>query len=251
MPVCDLDGADPQSTVVAAQLLASSVPDEVAGLVPYSLVGYHRYLAVLLEKPPVMRSVLVRAVFQDGTPVAVADWRVLEGTLFLNGLSVVHALRGQRLGSRLMEDGILLARELGLAHLALDVAVNNAAAIALYRRSGFTTTVESPWHHVPIGDADNGGVVARLLDWPVFSALRSAYGFADLSLRAPRGAVTVVRAVGDALRVDPAFRDSGLSVTDLCELTGCRRAYSVGGAPASPFASFVRMARPAVGPTTV
>jgi ribosomal protein S18 acetylase RimI-like enzyme len=251
MPVRDLDGADPRSTVAAARLLASSVPDEAAGLVPYTLADYHRYLSVLLDQPPALRSVLVRALFEEGTPVAVADWRVLAGTLFLNGLSVVHALRGRGLGSRLLEDGIVLAQELGLVHLALDVATHNVAALALYRRNGFTVTAESSWYQVPAGEDDKAGVAARILDWPVFCALRAAYGFADLSLRNHRGVVSVVRVVGDALRLDPLAHDLGLSVADLCKVTGCRRAYAVGGAPVSPFVSFVRMARLANGSTTV
>jgi ribosomal-protein-alanine N-acetyltransferase len=240
-PVRDLDGADPRSTIRAAQLLAASVPEEAAGLVPYTLTGYHRYLAVLLEQPPAMRSVLVRAVIRDGMPVAVADWRVQPETLFLNGISVAPERRGQRLGSRLLEDGIALARTLRLPHLALDVAATNAAAVAFYRRSGFTATAESPWYHWPVGQADTADADGRLLDWPVFCALRSAYGFADLSFRDQHGAVRVVRAVGDALRLSPAVRESGFSVADLCELTGCRRPYVVGGTSASPFITFVRM----------
>jgi ribosomal protein S18 acetylase RimI-like enzyme len=241
MPVCDLDGADPRSTTHAARLLAASVPAEAAGLVPYTLAGYHRYLAVLLGQPPAMRSVLVRALIRDGGPVAVADWRVLADTLFLNGISVVREWRGRGLGSRLLDDGTVLARSLGLPHLALDVAAGNAAAVAFYVRSGFTVTAESPWYHVPTREAETAGAVGRLLDWPVFCALRSAYGFADLSLRDQHGAVRVVRAVGDALRLDPQLRESPVSVADLCELTNCRRAYVIGGASASPFISFVRM----------
>jgi ribosomal protein S18 acetylase RimI-like enzyme len=241
MPVRDLDGADQGSTIRAARLLANSVPDEAAGLVPYALAGYHRYLAVLLDQPPTMRSVLVRALSQDGMPVAVGDWRVLADTLFLNGISVADEWRGRGLGSRLVEDGILLARTLGLPHLALDVATTNATAIAFYRRRGFAGTVECAWHHVPTREADTADSVGRLLDWPVFRALRSAYGFADLSLRDQHGAVRVVRATGDALRLHPAVRESGFSVADLCRLTGCRRAYVVGGTSGSPFISFVRM----------
>lgn len=241
MPVCDLDGADPRTTTRAAQLLAASVPDEAAGLVPYTLAGYHRYLAVLLGQPPALRSVLVRALIRDGMPVAVADWRVLADTLFLNGISVAPEWRGRGWGSRLLEDGTVLARSLGLPHLALDVAAANVAAVALYLRSGFTVTAESSWCHVPAGDAGTADAVGRVLDWPVFCALRSAYGFADLSLRDRHGAVRVVRAVGDALRLDPHLRDSTVSVADLCELTGCCRAYVVGGASGTPFISFVRM----------
>jgi ribosomal protein S18 acetylase RimI-like enzyme len=250
-PVHDLDGADPRWAVAAARLLASSVAPEATGLVPYSLAGYHRYLAVLLDRPPATRSVLLRAVLEDGMPVGLADWRVLTGTLFLNGLAVVPERRGRGLGGRLLDDGVALARELGLARLTLDVAAGNAVAAGLYRRGGYIPAAESRWHDVLVGEADPAGVAARLLDWPVFCALRAAYGFADLSLRDQHGRVTVVRAVGDALRLDPAALESGLSVAALCELTGCRRAYAVGGTSAAPFVSFVRMARPVHVLTTV
>lgn len=242
-PIDDLDGSDPGLTAEAAVLLAQSLPAEAVGLVPYSLPGYHRYLAALLAPPAALRTVWIRTVLRGGTPVGVADWRVLGSTLFLNGLSVRADFRGGGLGRRFVDDGVALARAMGVPWLALDVATGNAAAHALYHRAGFTDGAELPWCHVTVGRPEFGRRSARIVDWPVFSAGRAAYGFADLSVRGSDGEVASARVVGDVLRLTSAAGTAGLTPAELCALTGCTRAYAVGGSAGHPFLRFVRKTR--------
>jgi L-amino acid N-acyltransferase YncA len=53
------------------------------------------------------------------------------------GMLVDHGWRGRGVGSALMQAAIGLAREHGLHKLSLEVFERNAAAIALYSKSGF------------------------------------------------------------------------------------------------------------------
>ena len=55
-------------------------------------------------------------------------------------LVVVPEARRQGLARALMDDGIALARDLGIVRLFLEVAVDNAPARALYRSNGFEET---------------------------------------------------------------------------------------------------------------
>lgn len=52
-------------------------------------------------------------------------------------LAVVPAARGQGLATKLMSCGIGIARKRGVQRLFLEVAMDNAAALALYQRLGF------------------------------------------------------------------------------------------------------------------
>jgi diaminopimelate decarboxylase len=54
------------------------------------------------------------------------------------GMFVAAAWRGRRVGTALMEEALRWAREQGVEKLELTVYPHNAAAIALYRRFGFT-----------------------------------------------------------------------------------------------------------------
>ncbi len=233
-----LDGTDPSLLAAVARLLATSVPTEAAGLVPYSLPEYHRYLARVLAPAPPHRTVLIRVVKREAAPVAVADWRVLGSTLFLNGLAVDPEHRGGGLGRRLVDDGADLARALGAARLALDVADGNAAARALYDRAGFLLAGTAAWHRLPVG-APGPDPEVRVLDWPVFAACRDAYGFAELTVRGSGGVPVTARVTGTAIRV-PA---SGPTPARWCALSGCDRAWTADGAPGRPFLRFVRMTR--------
>ncbi|HEY0003139.1 MAG TPA: GNAT family N-acetyltransferase [Actinoplanes sp.] len=243
MPIDDLDAADPRLTTEAATLLAQSLPAEAVGLVPYGLPGYHRYLAALLAPPPGLRTVWIRTILRGGTPIALADWRMLRTTLFLNGLAVHADFRGGGLGRRLVDDGVAFARAMGAARLALDVATGNAAATALYRRAGFTAGVELPWHYVAVGGSEPRQPNARVVDWPTFSAGLAAYGFADLSVRGSDGEVASARVIGKVLRVNTSAGTAGLAPAELCALTGCTQAYAVGGPAEHPFLRFVRQTR--------
>jgi GNAT superfamily N-acetyltransferase len=256
----------------AARLLASSVPVECHGLVAYHASGWDAFLAAALAPAPGQRTVCLRAATFDGEVIAVADWRILSGQLFLNGLSVRAQYRGLGLGTQLLGDGLRIARDLGICALGLDVSVDNTGAHALYRKLGFEEMGYSWWENVtPVSEkaafpcekttpqyakAPSQGVKAppqgagpareqvRILDWPGYEAHRAAYGFGDLSVRYSGGQVTKVRTVGGVMRVDPGA-SGALIAHALEDLVAPSRVYAIrAGAAAGGtawFARFVRM----------
>lgn len=242
-----------------ARLLAASVPSSCAGLVAYHASGYPSFLAAALAPPTAARTVVLRCVpdgddrirpadaVRAGRHVAVADWRLLDGQLFLNGIAVDEDARGAGLGSALLADGLALARRLGCTSLGLDVALDNTGARRLYRRTGFVERAYTRWDEVPVGAASADRVY--LLDWPSFVAHHDRYGFGDLQVRLGTERIRV-RIVGDNLRV-PYGVDPGPLFAALADLLPVRRTYTLGDDPDGPdgpaapatFARFARMVR--------
>ncbi|GII21211.1 GNAT family N-acetyltransferase [Planosporangium mesophilum] len=245
--VGQLDGGDRQATQAAVELLRQSVPAGVAGLVPYHTPDYPWFLAAALTPPPHARTVLLRTVVLGGELIAVADWRILESELFLNGLSVGAEFRGRGYGHRLLADGLAIARRLGVDRVGLDVACDNEPALALYHRYGFREVSRVCWADVTGHPASPPESPIRIVDWPLFQAHRAAYGFADLTVRLGAGSEARIRMVGDAMRVN-WDRNMDRHVTRLRVTLGAARAYAVIGSEAGPtvppsFACFIRMRR--------
>jgi len=65
---------------------------------------------------------------------------------WLEDLFVRASARGTGLGRALVSECIAHARARGCARLELDVQADNAPALALYERSGFSTTPKGPTH---------------------------------------------------------------------------------------------------------
>jgi Acetyltransferases len=63
-------------------------------------------------------------------------------TLYLAHLGVTPALRGEGLGSQLIDHFLQIGRSAGLPLAALDVSAANPKAQALYERLGFRVQVE-------------------------------------------------------------------------------------------------------------
>lgn len=62
-------------------------------------------------------------------------------------LAVAETMQGQGIGTALLQHQIRLARAKGCRRCALDVAITNPRAQALYERLGFTVTHEHRWPH--------------------------------------------------------------------------------------------------------
>ena len=86
------------------------------------------------------------ALSTDGTIVAVADGRIV-GMIHIEasrhgfgefGMLVDRGWRGRGVGSALVQEVVDRARGQGLHKLCLEVFPHNAAAVALYRKCGFT-----------------------------------------------------------------------------------------------------------------
>jgi ribosomal protein S18 acetylase RimI-like enzyme len=82
---------------------------------------------------------------------------IAEGALYLKMLAVDATVRGQGIGTALLEHAADLARKQGRASLALDVRADNDGARRLYERLGFTA-----------GGLTNEDRLARAIGFPGF-----------------------------------------------------------------------------------
>lgn len=105
-----------------------------------------------LKRPEVCFIYVLRTTDQ---PVAgfCAFWRVAE-QIHINNLAIRPELRGQGLGSRLLQAVIAEAARLGASHATLEVRRSNRPAIRLYARAGFSQAGVRPnYYKQPIEDA--------------------------------------------------------------------------------------------------
>ncbi len=200
--------ADSADLARVAELLGQSVPAQCRGLVPYHAAGYARFLTAALAPASAFQTIIVKVIRIHGRIVAVADWRITGSGLFLNGLVVCPQHRGCGLGTALLHDGFGLGRAIGVPAIGLDVAMENASALALYRKTGFTETAFSTWLDVPgsVSGHDCADRGMRFTDWPSFAAHRQAYGFGDLEIRFGGTGTSRVRVFSRAVRIGPEER---------------------------------------------
>jgi [ribosomal protein S18]-alanine N-acetyltransferase len=105
-----------------------------------------------LTRPEVCFIYLLRTTDE---PVAgfCAFWRVAE-QIHINNLAIRPELRGQGLGSRLLQAVIAEAALLGASRATLEVRRSNLPAIRLYERAGFSQAGVRPnYYSKPIEDA--------------------------------------------------------------------------------------------------
>ena len=77
-------------------------------------------------------------VYHEGTPVGCGALRLLDvATAELKRMYVSPTVRGRGLGRRLVAALEAEARDLGVRRLVLETGVRQAAALALYRATGF------------------------------------------------------------------------------------------------------------------
>ena len=81
------------------------------------------------------------AAWEDGTPVALGGYRIVEMLvrgrfLYVDDLVTTEAARGQGLGARVLGALAAEARAAGLPALVLDTAIDNTSAHRFYEREG-------------------------------------------------------------------------------------------------------------------
>ena len=78
--------------------------------------------------------------------VGAAEFRTIDGTVFLNQIGVIASRQGERIGGRLLAAGLHgLCRSGASASLALDVETGNKRAAAWYRRLGLAPVAQTYW----------------------------------------------------------------------------------------------------------
>ena len=85
-------------------------------------------------------------------PVGYAVGRFVDDVADLQRVAVLPSARRNRLGQRLLDEVVAEARRRGCARILLEVAADNAPAVALYARNGFTTIDRRPRYYA--GDVD-------------------------------------------------------------------------------------------------
>jgi GNAT superfamily N-acetyltransferase len=97
------------------------------------------------------RQALILVVRQDGRPVGVAylsfGWILERGgpAMFLEELYVLPELRGQGLGTALLDAALELARARGCRSAELEVEASHGRAANLYARAGFRPLERVHW----------------------------------------------------------------------------------------------------------
>jgi ribosomal-protein-alanine N-acetyltransferase len=105
-----------------------------------------------LKRPEVCFIYVLRT---PGRPVAgfCAFWLVIDQA-HINNLAVLPELRGQGLGTQLLEAVIAEAAHLGAILLTLEVRQSNAPALRLYEKAGFYREgVRKNYYTNPVEDA--------------------------------------------------------------------------------------------------
>lgn len=97
-------------------------------------------------------------------PGGFALIRSIAGEAELLTIAVDPAKRRNGIGARLLARALIRAQAKGADTCFLEVAADNAAAIALYRSAGFTQTGHRPgYYRLPDGQRLDAGIMARSL----------------------------------------------------------------------------------------
>ncbi len=78
-------------------------------------------------------------------------WESLGSNVLVISLGTAAMYRGQGVGSLLLRHCLACARECGASSVSLHVAVDNAAAIGLYTRMGFTALRKKAAYYREVG----------------------------------------------------------------------------------------------------
>ncbi len=85
-------------------------------------------------------------------PVGYAVGRYVDDVADLQRVAVLRSQRGQGVGGRLVDQVVEAARDSSCARVLLEVAADNAAALAVYEHHGFTEIDRRPRYYP--GDVD-------------------------------------------------------------------------------------------------
>jgi ribosomal protein S18 acetylase RimI-like enzyme len=99
-----------------------------------------RFRGILAELAVPARGIVLRAA--DGTPLSSALMAVADGIVVTGNVVTAAAARRKGHGAAMMRTGLAWAKTAGAAFAALNVAADNPAGLALYRRLGYAPQYE-------------------------------------------------------------------------------------------------------------
>ncbi|TQV79908.1 GNAT family N-acetyltransferase [Denitrobaculum tricleocarpae] len=85
--------------------------------------------------------------FEAAAPLGFLLCRAAADECEILTITVLEAARRRSVGSLLLSHGLNHAAAIGVRNVFLEVAVDNAAAISLYRRAGFAQTAVRPAYY--------------------------------------------------------------------------------------------------------
>lgn len=139
MTLCRVDWEHPDAVRLRTQMVAE---------VSAQYVGDHRDGSAGVDPDSVVMTVLIRA---GDDAVAHVALRRLDGDLEIKRMYVVPAARGQGLSRLLLDAAEHAARDEGATRVILHTGTRQDAAIALYRRHGYTEIpVYPPYVDLPL-----------------------------------------------------------------------------------------------------
>ncbi|MDR1718523.1 MAG: GNAT family N-acetyltransferase [Dysgonamonadaceae bacterium] len=138
--LCDYNNHDDRNAV--ATLINAYIDDEMGGGTPLDCSQQQQLLEALQQHP---KSIVILAVLQGvrcGMLVAFENFSTFSVRPMINihDIIVLKAYRGKRVGKRLMESVIELAKNRLCSRITLEVREDNIAARHLYQSLGFAAT---------------------------------------------------------------------------------------------------------------
>lgn len=98
---------------------------------------------------------------QDGALAGFVIVKLVAGIAELESIAVMESFRSRGLGRALVEAALACVREHGATRFELEVRASNAAAIALYKGTGFVTEGRrARYYAAPVEDA-----LLMAIDW--------------------------------------------------------------------------------------
>lgn len=114
-------------------------------------------IAALLRQPGVFAALAV-----DQAPVGFLLWRAVAGEAEILSLGVLPVARRRGIATGLLEAVTVSLLAAGVESLFLEVAQDNAAALAFYRRHGFAEVGRRPLYYRRAGGHDADALVLKL-----------------------------------------------------------------------------------------
>lgn len=198
--------ARPGEGVVVARLIRESLSPSLEGLTIWHCNGVDHWVEVHLATPG--SAAFYLAVDESDQAIAAAEFRIANGSVFLNQIGVTSSQQGKGIGGRLFAAGLCEASQRkGVASLSLDVETANERADAWYRRLGLSPVSRTHWSLTTLQPA--GAAPARVEGWDDAERDHARFGFSQFQVNGNVGPVTVGR-LGDSLfrlTSEEAWRD--------------------------------------------
>ena len=127
-----------------AEQIRASLSRSIEGLTIWHCRHVDRWVEMRIAAPG--GSAFYVASDESTGLVGAAEFRTIDGTVFLNQIGVIASRQGERIGGRLLAAGLRdLCRSGASASLALDVETGNKRAAAWYRRLGLAPVARTYW----------------------------------------------------------------------------------------------------------